>query len=44
VALGSALLLWGVAAHSLAIFTLGIFPAGAGFGAGSGVSIRAGAP
>jgi len=31
---GSALLLWGVAARSLPIFTLGIFPAGAGFGAG----------
>ncbi|HEX3804933.1 MAG TPA: MFS transporter [Solirubrobacteraceae bacterium] len=31
---GSALLLWGVAARSLPIFALGIFPAGAGFGAG----------
>jgi len=31
---GSALLLAGVADHSLALFTLGIFPAGAGFGAG----------
>jgi hypothetical protein len=41
VALGSALLLWGVAAHSLAIFTLGIFPAGAGFGAGFQGGLRA---
>jgi len=31
---GSALLLIGVAEHSLLLFTLGIFPAGAGFGAG----------
>ncbi len=31
---GSALLLAGVAEHSLALFTLGVFPAGAGFGAG----------
>jgi predicted MFS family arabinose efflux permease len=31
---GSALLLWGVAERSLPIFVLGIFPAGAGFGAG----------
>jgi predicted MFS family arabinose efflux permease len=31
---GSSLLLWGVAAGSLVIFTLGIVPAGAGFGAG----------
>ena len=31
---GSALLLAGVAERSLALFTLGIFPAGAGFGAG----------
>jgi predicted MFS family arabinose efflux permease len=31
---GSSLLLAGVAAHSLALFTIGIFPAGAGFGAG----------
>jgi predicted MFS family arabinose efflux permease len=31
---GSALLLWGVAARSLPIFVLGVFPAGAGFGAG----------
>ncbi len=31
---GSALLLAGVADHSLLLFTLGIFPAGAGFGAG----------
>lgn len=31
---GSALLLWGVAVRSLPIFALGIFPAGAGFGAG----------
>ncbi len=31
---GSALLLWGVAERSLPIFALGIFPAGAGFGAG----------
>jgi hypothetical protein len=31
---GSGLLLWGVAAGSLPIFTLGIFAAGAGFGAG----------
>ena len=31
---GSALLLWGVAARSLPIFALGVFPAGAGFGAG----------
>jgi predicted MFS family arabinose efflux permease len=34
VIVGSALLLWGVAARSLPIFALGIFPAGAGFGAG----------
>lgn len=32
--LGSALLLLGVANRSLLLFTLGIFPAGAGFGAG----------
>lgn len=31
---GSTLLVWGVAARSLPIFTLGVFPAGAGFGAG----------
>jgi predicted MFS family arabinose efflux permease len=31
---GSALLLAGVAGHSLVLFTLGVFPAGAGFGAG----------
>jgi predicted MFS family arabinose efflux permease len=31
---GSALLLAGVATHSLALFAIGIFPAGAGFGAG----------
>lgn len=31
---GSALLLAGVAAHSLLLFAVGIFPAGAGFGAG----------
>jgi hypothetical protein len=31
---GSTLLLWGVAERSLPIFALGIFPAGAGFGAG----------
>ncbi len=41
VALGSALLLWGVAAHSLLIFALGIFPAGAGFGAGFQGGLRA---
>jgi len=31
---GSGLLLAGVATHSLALFAIGIFPAGAGFGAG----------
>jgi predicted MFS family arabinose efflux permease len=32
--LGSSMLLAGVASHSLVLFTIGIFPAGAGFGAG----------
>ncbi len=39
--LGSALLLWGVAARSLPIFALGILPAGAGFGAGFQGGLRA---
>jgi MFS family permease len=34
IVVGSSLLLAGVAARSLLLFTLGIFPAGAGFGAG----------
>ncbi len=38
---GSALLLWGVAARSLPIFALGILPAGAGFGAGFQGGLRA---
>ena len=37
---GSALLLWGVAERSLPIFALGIFPAGAGFGAGFQGALR----
>ncbi len=37
---GSSLLLWGVAARSLPIFALGIFPAGAGFGAGFHGALR----
>ena len=38
---GSALLLWGVAARSLPIFAVGILPAGAGFGAGFQGGLRA---
>ena len=38
---GAALLVAGVAAHSLPLFTLGIFPAGAGFGAGFQGGLRA---
>lgn len=39
--IGSALLLAGVADHSLLLFAIGIFPAGAGFGAGFQGGLRA---
>jgi predicted MFS family arabinose efflux permease len=39
--IGSALLLAGVASHSLVLFAIGIFPAGAGFGAGFQGGLRA---